>query len=394
MNTAQITQSLRAQLAANGISGRQINQLMGSGASFMDIIQLMLMNTQTGADLQAGDYSEIISTLTENLMGSQQYFPVVPEENMMEMQNQSDEERFDFSDSLISADPLQLSGLLGFISTGSNITPNDEIINTLYSELPINTQEFVNTKVNAYDLVNQYLESGELEIVGYTPVNNIDAQNQANAENGQSEDDIMGFFRTLKSAKEGVSATEETVDPATISSLQNSAENLDIRFDRISSEIKMFEEFESPENQLLKGVADNLKQGNSEFTVKLKPEGLGEIIVKLIQNDGGKMLMSMTASNAGTAELLNSNLAALQGSLNQHNVEIVNPTDMTNTIAAMTPAFEQYYGQNEGGFNQQNQQFYYNPKQGYSRYAENGDDEAFEAIATAPVGQSELNILI
>ena len=386
MNTAQITQSLRAQMAAKGISGRQISQMMGSGTSFMDIIQLMLMNTQTGADLQ-GDLSGILGTLTENLMGSQEYFPVVPQED-----GASEEARFDYTENLISADPLQLAGLLGFISTGNNINANDEILSTLYSELPINAQDFMNTKVNAYDLVNQYLESGELEIVGFSPAG-ADTQNQANANGGQSED-FMELFRTMKSAKEGVSASGETVDPATISSLQNSAENLDIRFDRISSEIKMFEEFESPENQLLKGVADNLQQGNSEFTVKLKPEGLGEIIVKLIQNDGGKMLMSMTASNAGTADLLNSNLAALQSSLNQHNVEIVNPTDMTNTVAAMETAFEHYYGQNERGFNGQEQQFFYNSKHGHSRYAENGDDEAFEAIATAPVGQSELNILI
>lgn len=80
--------------------------------------------------------------------------------------------------------------------------------------------------------------------------------------------------------------------------MQNDAQGLDIRFDRITSDIRMKTEFEAPEKQLLKGVEENLKNGKSEFTVKLKPEGLGEIIVRLVQNDGGKMLMSMTASSA------------------------------------------------------------------------------------------------
>ena len=206
---------------------------------------------------------------------------------------------------------------------------------------------------------------------------------------------MLDFYRTMQNAKEAVPAVKdsEKTKSSGIGAMQNDAQGLDIRFDRITSDIRMKTEFEAPEKQLLKGVEENLKNGKSEFTVKLKPEGLGEIIVRLVQNDGGKMLMSMTASSAKTAELLNSNLSSLQSSLNQHNVEIVNPSDMIkNAVAPAAPSFEQYYGQNSGN-QPQNEQFY-NQNKGYIIYGRTDSADVFEEKASAPVGREGLDIII
>lgn len=408
MDMTQIEQTLRTQmLQQNGFSAGQLNQLIGSGVSFADIIQMMVAGTQTGGG-QNADYMGIINALTENLIegqsDEQEYYPVIPqnEEYMPGLNfglndNDNDIKISDFSENIISADPVQLSGLLGVVMTGNSIPDNSGIISTLYKEMPVNTDGFAGNKTTAYDFVNKYIESGELEIIGFTPKSG-NAAFQSNAEAYSSEENsegLMDFYRTMQNAMDtipSVKKSETAEEPENIGILQEKASELDIRFDQISSDIKMKEEFEAPETQLLKGVEENLKKGNSEFTVKLKPEGLGEIIVKLVQNDGGKMLMSMTASNIKTAELLNSNLSSLQSSLSQHNVEIVNPSDMTSTVMAMSPAFEQYYGQQQGG-NQQNQQFY-NHNHGYAAYSEVDDAETFNQKAAASVGKSGLDILI
>lgn len=361
MDASQISQSMRAQmLQQSGVSADKIKKLIGSGHSFTDIIMMLIANTQTAADLNG-------------------QFPIIPEESGFNS--------FDFSEDMLNIDPAQLSGLFGFVMTGNQFTSDNSILNSICdgSESSVN-------KMNAFDFVNQHIENGELEILSYT----TSSENSSAMGSETADSDIMDFIQTMREARENMSGAKKAdadTNAAEIGALQNEAERLDIRFNQINSEIKMKNEFESPETQLLKGVEENLKQGKSEFTVKLKPEGLGEIIVKLVQNDGGKMIMSMTASSARTAELLNSNLASLQSSLNQHNVEIVNPHDMTNTVSAMSQAFEQYY--HDGGQHQRQQdQHFYSHEHGLGIYSEVDDDEAFELKALAVVGDSELNIMI
>lgn len=411
MDMTQIVQSLDAQtLQQNSNSAIQSDQLKNTGFSFDGIIQRMIAGIQAGGEFQNAEYMGTINALIENLMGNQlideqQYYPIIPQSNLtneaymsgltfgLNDMGENDIKISDFSEDIISVDPSLLSGLLGFVMTGNSIPQNNEILSNLYKEMPINTDNFSDNKITAYDFVNKYIESGELEIVGFTN-KSVETQSGSDASSAQDNENLLDFYRTMKNTMDTFPSAKKTDDTESleIGGIQNNATELDIRFDQISSDIKMKEEFESPENQLLKGVEENLKNGNNEFTVKLKPEGLGEIVVKLVQNDGGKMLMSMTASNIKTAELLNSNLSSLQSSLSQHNVEIVNPSDMTSTVTAMTPAFEQYYGQNGGGY-QQNQQFY-NHNHGYTVYSETDDNEAFNEKAAASVDKGGLDILI
>ena len=124
METAQIVQSLRQQaIQQNGISSG-ISRMLGSGFSFSDIILTMLSNTGLGGDLQnekaiPSQYGEIIDILSENLMSGEMQFPVIPQEN-----GDIDLKNSDFFGNLISVDPSQLSGLLGFVMTGSDTLRN------------------------------------------------------------------------------------------------------------------------------------------------------------------------------------------------------------------------------------------------------------------------------
>lgn len=66
--------------------------------------------------------------------------------------------------------------------------------------------------------------------------------------------------------------------------------------------------------QVRTGIAQGLTEGKEEFTVKLQPEGLGEITVKLAQVDA-KLVLRIVASSEQTARLLNASLAELKESL-------------------------------------------------------------------------------
>lgn len=65
----------------------------------------------------------------------------------------------------------------------------------------------------------------------------------------------------------------------------------------------------------------HLEKGEREFTMKLNPESLGEITVKLLQKDG-KMTLSIAAANETTVKLLNGEMEALRMAVRPMQVEV------------------------------------------------------------------------
>lgn len=286
----------------------------------------------------------------------------------------NDEERrdiFDFSESVVKVDPLQLAGLLDVISTGMGIPQAMDVSdNALFKNIDsANAAEKVSGKI-IFD-PKEMIETGEMEIVSYVPAESK-AENKAQKDSQESNnftengEKTIDFARTMKSVKENVKPivdddeTEKTVDvnPAlTAEDMNNIAKKVDISFDRAYAELEMNKvKYGSADQQLFKGIAENLKRGRSEFTVKLRPEGLGEILVKLVSDDGGKTILSMIASSEKTAQLLNRDLASLQSSLNEHNVEIENNGVKTvENVNSSTTSFSQYDERRQDEANQQNQ---------------------------------------
>ena len=89
---------------------------------------------------------------------------------------------------------------------------------------------------------------------------------------------------------------------------------------KLQAEAKPLEKPDIPE-QIFSGLSQNLKAGRGEFVIKLVPEGLGEITVKLLSLEGRTTLRLITAS-AETAKLINNDLAALQNALRPIRVEV------------------------------------------------------------------------
>ncbi len=74
-------------------------------------------------------------------------------------------------------------------------------------------------------------------------------------------------------------------------------------------------------SQIMSGLEEGINEGKSEFTVKLKPESLGEITIKLVET-AGKMTVRITAASEATVKLLNSNMAHLQDTMKPLQVEV------------------------------------------------------------------------
>jgi len=97
-------------------------------------------------------------------------------------------------------------------------------------------------------------------------------------------------------------------------------------------------------DQILFGLSQNLPLGKGEFVIKLEPEGLGEITVKLLAKEGRTTLRLITAS-AETARLINNDIAALQNALRPIRVEVqeaVQESTAGQENNAYYPGFDQF----------------------------------------------------
>lgn len=81
---------------------------------------------------------------------------------------------------------------------------------------------------------------------------------------------------------------------------------------------------------LQKGARDAVITGKNEFMIRLKPEGLGEITVKISENSG-KFSLSMVTSSPETEKLVSRHLEALKDALRPHQTEIQSVTSSHTT---------------------------------------------------------------
>ena len=119
----------------------------------------------------------------------------------------------------------------------------------------------------------------------------------------------------------------------------------------------LFDEFNVSE-QITDGVKANLNLEKNEFTVKLNPESLGEVTIKLVE-EAGKMVVSITAATESTAKLLNSDLTALRDSLGSLNLEIrevtVEAPESIEQSMAQFNMTSQQFSDRQRAFNNQQQ---------------------------------------
>ena len=107
-------------------------------------------------------------------------------------------------------------------------------------------------------------------------------------------------------------------------------------------------------NQVKTGILAGVEQGDSEFVFRLRPEGLGELTVRLVET-GAKTTLSIIASSAQTQRLLTSEISSLQAAMKPYAVE-VQPVQTSGQTTADNQQFtagqfaQQQFGEhNHGG---------------------------------------------
>lgn len=138
-------------------------------------------------------------------------------------------------------------------------------------------------------------------------------------------------------------------------------------------------------DQLKDGIKQNVSVGKSEFTIKLNPESLGEITVKLI-DEAGKTTLSITTASAATAKLINNDINALKDAVASMNVEVKHAVVQTSETAnssmqQFNMSGQQFAGQQFSG----QQSFYQMTQPTSSQNDKQNSEEAFSALQGAYV---------
>ena len=130
--------------------------------------------------------------------------------------------------------------------------------------------------------------------------------------------------------------------------------------------------------QLKTGILENLNRGKNEFLVRLKPEGIGEIMVRFSENKD-RITLSIFTQDAQTARLISGEVAALQSALKPLNAEVQEITTVAgNEQAAQYSQQNQMTDQGRQFFDRQPSREGHGSGRGPAAIQEESFDEAVE----------------
>lgn len=193
----------------------------------------------------------------------------------------------------------------------------------------------------------------------------------------ESTEDYLSLLKSFANQKSKVGKDDKNIDESqvkvfTIKDLITSdSKNVDVKDVKNTESLKT-DKFEII-NQFKESFLENISQ--KRFTVRLKPEGLGEITVNMLNNEG-KLSLSILASNQTVQRALEGNLANLQSSLKQYNAEI---TSINEATGKQQSALDLNYGREHSG-QQPNGQNQNRHQQFRFDYNENVSEEAQDMI--------------
>lgn len=164
-------------------------------------------------------------------------------------------------------------------------------------------------------------KEGELPIISVSASDSSGSSGSSMAEllEGQAKfrQAVLDAQKALSTGQKDTVGTETAID---IDALQRQ-----IDAQRTSGEVSGAQAQEATPadtaQQLKENILKNLSSGENEFTVKLKPESLGEITVNMVEKDG-KISLSILTASAQTAKLLNESVEALKNALRPLQAEV------------------------------------------------------------------------
>ncbi len=145
----------------------------------------------------------------------------------------------------------------------------------------------------------------------------------ANAAEDQLFSEQHSFFKSIEAVKKDMNP-QSTIDIEAIlaqlntpQEAQNTAANTAIVATNFELPVNNPELF----NQLQVGLQDGVDAGLPQFTLKLNPQELGEITVKLF-NDGSKQVLEIAVANSKTSLMINDDIDALRQAMAPLQIEV------------------------------------------------------------------------
>lgn len=138
------------------------------------------------------------------------------------------------------------------------------------------------------------------------------------------------FQSSIRAAKEQMADTKSTATskaPVDTNELQRQVDegvNLqNTAYTRgASAEIQAEQPVPSFQTQVQQGILTGIRQGDGEFTIKLVPEGLGELEVKLTKLAGGGMMLNIITKGDEAQRMLAADINALKEIMRPHQVQV------------------------------------------------------------------------
>ncbi len=130
--------------------------------------------------------------------------------------------------------------------------------------------------------------------------------------------DQLRFVSAVRQVRELIAerpraVKEETHQPLDIEALQAAVDSRQYVSENVAARQET-PELRDIADQLKTGILDQLRQGKNEFVVKLKPEGLGEITVKLTESKN-EIALRIVTSSAEVGKMIANDVNALQNAL-------------------------------------------------------------------------------
>lgn len=325
---------------------------------FLQIIMNMLDQTQNGSLAQDGSSNPDVSELS-TVLGLMQGLPA---KSLCSDDSSSADSTDMFSSLLSSGADMKANTLTALQNLGMSGTDasNVQLLNELLKLMGTQTDTTAQNTLSQTDAaptllqqLSQFTQSGDtpalntVQRAALLNVQKADTQNQTTA---AVDPNALSQLAVLKSVE--ATATDDDAGGDPLSQQQSYSQSIAKAKELLAKSAKDSDETESADKlqsdlsasktatpfelrmqaavktestpvaqQIETGLEKNLALGKNEFTIKLKPESLGEITVKLTE-EAGKATLTITTASAATAKLLNSDLDALKAAVAPLNVRV------------------------------------------------------------------------
>lgn len=272
--------------------------------------------------------------------------------------------------SILSGNSYSASDLISSIFSSSD-SDNDVAI-PLSSVIPLNAlKELSNVQqkqqIENLETLAKAFENGEAEVLKTTEFVNLSEQETSQVdESTQSQTQAImeqnSFDNAVREAKKSL-RTNDTEKKSTFSveSVNASLNGLEIAQDKLG-EISKIQRDDISSTEIARQTAEKISarlsfsyEQKDTFSIKLTPEGLGDVVVSFEKTDGG-MLLNITASQSRTAKLLSGEIDTIQSTLGQlgtQNLQIrIDEPQQSQTENFSEHFAQEGYQQNGQSFNQ------------------------------------------